>query len=285
VKSLFAIVVTSLTLAACGGSNPNSPAASAIEATAETFTIQITPGAALLTKSGETKALTARVLNANGNEVQKPVTWTSSNPSEVQISNTGVITAQKDLGASQIIAQVEGFKSAPMLVSVAQPAAGVTLIKDAQVRGEATLVDPNAENDTDDHYEVLLTGIAPPQAGSLLLGSEGIAVGGEVVSSVRDGDAVRVRLKLVPITQLMQTAHIKEVLDYTNLEPNFPPELTRDYDIKRVDGEYFFTPKANASVLTTKALRTLEKGPLQMRVCNARITGLVSAARAVQYQI
>jgi uncharacterized repeat protein (TIGR01451 family) len=254
-KSLLALIVSVLVLVGCGGNTP--------EPTPETFTIQITPGAALLTKSGETKALTAKVLNSSGNAVDKTVTWTSSNPNDVQISSDGVITALKDLGASQIVAEFAGIKSAPVLVSVAQPATGVTLISDAQVRGEATLVDPNAEADSDNPYEVLLTGITPPAAGSLLLGSEGKAVGGKVISSVQEGDAVRVRLKLVPITQLMQTAQIKETLDYTNLEPNFPLEITQGYDIKRVDGEYIFTPKSGVAFAKPREKITNKIGPFE----------------------
>lgn len=224
--------------------------------------LEVTPAALLLTQQGQQQTLSVKAFNSSGAEVTTTVTWVSSRPEQVSASASGVLEAKTGLGASQIVAEVAGIKSAPVLVSVAQPAAGVVLIADAQVRGTATLVDPNAEADSDNPYEVLLTGITPPAVGSLLLGREGKAIGGEVISSVQEGDAVRVRLKLVPITTLMQTAQIKETLDYTNLQPSFPLELTQGYDIALKDGEYIFTPKpASSTRMTPQAIKEFKLGP------------------------
>ena len=219
--------------------------------------LEVTPAALLLTRQGQQQTLSVKAFNSSGAEVTTTVTWVSSRPEQVTASASGELEAKVALGSSQIVAEVAGIKSAPVLVSIAQPAAGVTLISDVQVRGTPMLVDPNAEADSDNPYEVLLTGITPPVVGSLLLGREGKAIGGEVISSVQEGDAVRVRLKLVPITRLMQTAQIKETLDYTNLQPSFPPELTQGYDIALKDGEYIFTPKPGAAA-TARAQKLTE---------------------------
>jgi uncharacterized repeat protein (TIGR01451 family) len=250
------LILLLLVLVSCGGNTP--------EPTPETFSIQITPGAALLTKTGETKALTAKVVNSSGNVVDKVITWTSSNPETVQISSDGVITALRDLGSSQIVASVGAAKSAPALVSLAEPAAGVVLLTDSQVRGDPKLVNPDAEADLDNPYEVLLSGISPPAPGTLLLGSEGIAVGGEVISSQIEGDAVRVQLKIVPIQTIMKTAQINEVLDYSNVKPTFPEEVLQQYDIKESNGEFVFTPKPSASTQATIKPRTLT--PFQLGI-------------------
>jgi uncharacterized repeat protein (TIGR01451 family) len=250
------LILLLLVLISCGGNTP--------EPTPETLTIQITPGAALLTKTGETKALTAKVFNSSGDAVEKTVTWTSSNPNDVQISSDGVITALKDLGSSQITASVGASKSAPALVSLAEPAAGVVLLTDLQVRGDPKLVNPDAEADLDNPYEVLLTGISAPAPGTLLLGSEGIAVGGEVISSQIEGDAVRVQLKIVPIQTIMKTAQINEVLDYSNVKPTFPEDVLQQYDVKESNGEFVFTPKPSASTQATIKPRTLT--PFQLGI-------------------
>ncbi len=248
------LIVFLVVLAACV-QTPPLPDSNAITR------VEVTP-AALLTTLGDKQRLVVRAFNASGKEVSANAVWTSSNPEQVSTTATGELEAKTALGASQIVAEVAGIKSAPILVSIAQPVTGVTLISDAQVRGEATLVDPNAEADSDNPYEVLLTGITPPAVGSLLLGREGKAIGGEVISSVQEGDAVRVRLKLVPITQLMQTAQIKETLDYTNLQPNFPTELIQGYDIALKDGEYIFTPKPTSSArVTPQAVKEFNLGP------------------------
>ncbi len=230
-------------LAACNDTTPTPPP----PPSGNVVKLEISPNALLFTQLGEKQQLKARAFNASGQEVNGEVTWTSSRPEQVSISTTGELEAKVALGATQIVAQVGNIKSAPMLVSVAQPAAGVQLITDAQIKSDPTVVDPTAEPSLDNPYEVLLTGISPPAPGSLLLGRESKAIGGEVISSVNEGDAVRVRLKLVSITTLMKTAQIHETIDFSKLEPTFPKDLTDLYDIQVVGDEYNFTPKAKAA--------------------------------------
>jgi uncharacterized protein YjdB len=128
----YFLIVLLLALVSCGGNTP--------EPAPETFTIQITPGAALLTKTGETKALTAKVLNSSGNAVDKTVTWASSNPETVQISSDGVITALKDVGSSQITASAGTQKSVPTLVTVIETLPNTILLTDSQIVGEIVAV-------------------------------------------------------------------------------------------------------------------------------------------------
>ncbi len=216
--------------------------------------LEVAPAAVLLTASGQRQQLTVRAFDVDGVEVRADGVWKSSRPEQVSIGVGGLIEAQTALGASQVsVEAANGVRSAPVLVSVARPAAGVVLLDDAQVVGTATAVDPEADPDNDNPYEVLLSGIAVPAPGSLLLGREGKTVGGEVISAVAEGGAVRVRLRTVPIATLMQTAEIHEELDFTGLDPEFPAELTADYDIAKVDGEYVFTPKPGSAARSAVA--------------------------------
>ncbi|NJK45337.1 MAG: hypothetical protein HC933_14645 [Pleurocapsa sp. SU_196_0] len=97
--------------------------------------LEVSPAALLMTTETEKRQLTVRALNAAGQDVNAAITWTSSRPEQVSVSGSGELEARVGLGASQIVARVGDVKSAPVLVSVAQPAAGVTLLQDAQVRG------------------------------------------------------------------------------------------------------------------------------------------------------
>jgi uncharacterized repeat protein (TIGR01451 family) len=233
-------------LVGCGGGGGGGDGGTSTPAAPQVARLEITPSGAMLTKAGETQAFSAKAFDAENHQVQANITWTSSNPANAAVDSSGKVTAVSDLGSTQIVVQVGDLKSAPALITVAQPAPGVILLTDAQVIGEPMLVDPNAEDDIENLYEVLITGISPPAPGSLLLGRESKAVGGEVISSQPEGNAVRVRLKLTSLDQLVQAAKIEEVLDFTKLKMVLPPEVTNFYDIQNIDGEYVFTPKPHA---------------------------------------
>ena len=62
---------------------------------------------------GETRQFTARIRNAQGQELTGiPVSWASSNPSIASIDDKGVVTALSD-GATQITATADGVNSVP----------------------------------------------------------------------------------------------------------------------------------------------------------------------------
>ncbi|GGJ26132.1 DUF11 domain-containing protein [Deinococcus roseus] len=224
--------------------------------------LEISPAALLLTAKGQKQQLKVRALDAQGKTLSTPATrinWVSSRPEQVGISAAGEVSAATALGATQITAQVDGVTSAPVLVSVAEPQAGVTLLNDSQISGSPNAVDETAEGDLDNQYEVTLKGIPEPKVGSLLLGREGLAVGGEVVSSQKTAEGFKVRLKLVPLKTLMKTAKIDEVISYQNLQPDFPKEILQLYNIQEVDGAFQFTPKPGATVQQAQKLGLLKQ--------------------------
>ena len=238
---------TALILTACGGSEPPATA----EATAAVARIEVEPAALLLTDPGQSQAMVARAFDVEGREIPGAiVTWRASRPTQVAVAADGLVTAQVALGSGQIVAEARGVRSAPVLVSVARPAPGVLLINDSQLVGSPAAVDPGAEPSIDNAYEVLLTGIEPPAIGTLLLGREGRTVGGEVLQSQREGSAVRVRLRMVPVGRLMQSAQIDEDIDLTGLPLKVPPELEALYSLEKIDGEYLFTPRPGAATAT-----------------------------------
>jgi hypothetical protein len=189
-----------LILMSCGGNTP--------EPTPETLTVQITPGAALLTKTGETKALTAKVFNSSGNVVEKAITWTSSNPNDVQISSDGVITALKDLGSSQITASVGAVQSDAAVVTIAQPITGAVLVPDADIVSALPIaLDPTTIGEMGSRYVVQIKNA--PTVGSLLISSEGKAVAGKVVAVAETNGVFDVTLELVPLHELFRSVSVQ----------------------------------------------------------------------------
>lgn len=188
--------------------------------------LEIVPGAVLFTTSGESRQLAVRALDADGNEVTAPaVTWQSSNSSMASITATGVVTAAANLGSAQITAQGGGLTSAPMLVLVAQPAAGALLVADSQVVS-ITPVDANAPFDLGWQYVVRLRGVSPT-VGQLVLASGGATVGGRVVSVAPAGSAVDATLEVVALPDLFQQLLIDESISLANVPLEPAPRVVR----------------------------------------------------------
>ncbi len=237
--------VAALFLAACGGGGGGDAAAPA----EPVVRVEVTPAALMFTASGQQQRLSARGFDAQGREVAAAsVVWQALRPTQVDVAADGTVRANVALGAGQVVAVVGGVRSAPVLVSVAQPQPGVVLVNDSQVLSGPTAAEPGAEPDVDNAYDVVLAGLpAPPAPGSLMLGREGISLGGEVVESQAVAGGVRVRLRLVPIEQLMLTAQIQEEIDLRGLPLDVPPDIAALYDVNKEGDEYVFTPKPGAA--------------------------------------
>lgn len=244
-KTVAASVLVML-LTACGGGDPSATDSSALPA-GKAARLEVQPAAVMLTAAGERRPLSVRAFDADGREVRTQVVWRSTRPEQVSIDAAGTVEARSALGATQVIAEADGVQSAPVLVSTVELASGVTLVDDSQIVSDPTPVDPNAEPDPDNPYEVLISGIAPPAVGSVLLGREGKAVGGEVLAAQVEGTAVRVRLRLVEVTRLVKNARISEVIDLSRLPLEVPPEIAALYTVKLVGDEHVFTPKPAAA--------------------------------------
>jgi hypothetical protein len=233
------LILLLLVLVSCGGNTP--------EPTPETFSIQITPGAALLTKTGETKALTAKVVNSSGNVVDKPITWTSSNPEMVQISSDGVITALKEVGSSQITASVDTVKSLPATALIAQPVDGAALVSDTQVLSTAQEFVPNQRPVVGSQYKITLSTDATPNVGAILIGTGGAPVIGKVVSVTPLSNGVEVVLERRPVTELFNRLSVNLQGSLAAVKPNFEG-LTKPTAVQQLPGgrtRMLYTPNKN----------------------------------------
>lgn len=194
--------------------------------------VDVSPAAALMTDVGQTRKLSATALDANGEPRPGAASWTSSHPDNVAIAADGTIAAVAS-GSSLITATVDGVASAPVLVYVTKPAAGVTLVSDEQVVGDVEAVDIET-------YRATLTGIAA-KPGDRLLGTGGKPLAGEVTAV--DGDSVT--FELVPLPELVPELDIDEQIDLSAAALAVPAEIARLYDVTRAGTRFSFKPKAN----------------------------------------
>jgi hypothetical protein len=182
----------------------------------DTGRLVVLPEAVLLTGPGAEAALRAVLITATGDtaEVEEAVSWQTTQPGVVAVSEAGVATAGS-LGSSVVTAQAGALVSPPVLALVAQPAAGALLVTDAQVVGDIIAVDPLAPYEPGWEYRVRLRGVVPA-VGQVVLASGGALVGGRVVSVSPVGGDTDVVLELLPLSGMFENLSVNVQLPLEN---------------------------------------------------------------------
>jgi len=256
--SLSMVVLFSLLLTACGGGGSGGGGGSSAGATVAKVEIQQT--GLLLTDMGATRQLSAVAYDAQGGALSVPIQW-SSTQTAIGVDGSGKVTAATNNGSSQIVAEANGVKSAPLLVVVTTLPAGAILLTDAQIVGEPFETDPNAPPSFDNTYKVVLTGVGAPAMGSLLINTESKPVAGRVVAVDTAGGQTTVTLAQVSLREAFPNLQINEVIDLSNAEIIIPADVSASYDIQRNGNTITFAPKAAAAapVLLKSAAKTTEQ--------------------------
>lgn len=180
--------------------------------------VVVSPASLLLTEAGQTHQLTAQAFDSDDNPVAGSIRWSTSDSAVVTIDQDGMVTAITSVGSAQLVAEVCGVSSPPVLTIVAVPAAGAMLVTDAQVIGDPTPVDPDAPYESEYLYRVTLSGIDLPQVGQILMGTGEKPVGGRVVEVVQNGETTTVTLELVGLDEFFETLKINETVSFSNPE-------------------------------------------------------------------
>jgi YVTN family beta-propeller protein len=89
--------------------------------------IELTPSSAILTELGETITMSARALGVGGGELSTNFTWHSSHPDQLDVDESGRVTA-RGVGSAEIWAEASGVESLPSMVDMVllDPSAYVT---------------------------------------------------------------------------------------------------------------------------------------------------------------
>ncbi|MCC6747910.1 MAG: hypothetical protein IT371_09650 [Deltaproteobacteria bacterium] len=216
--------------------------------------LEIVPKGLLLTAAGAKRQLAVNAYDAEGRVVAAPpISWRSTTPASIAVDGQGMITAQVQNGASQLVAEAQGVTSPPLLVAVTALPPGALAVTDAQLVGDPRAIDPSAAPVTGATYEVVLAGVDAPPPGTLVIGLEAKPVGGKVVSAQRDGDQVRVTLAVVPVKELLPHLSIKEVFDLSTVEPEIASDLKDAYEITREGSTIRFKPRPKADAASSGA--------------------------------
>ena len=175
--------------------------------------IEITPGAVLLTASGEGAQLSARAVDQSGREVDTEFTWRSSHPSRVEVDGDGFVSAVTDVGSAQIVAQAQSVESIPALALVAQPVAGAVLISDDQIVTPPDPIDPGQEPHVGAQYRVTLSGTPSLTAGTIVIAKESAPVAGRVLSAEPGTAGTEVVVETRPLAEVFENLLLELAFD------------------------------------------------------------------------
>ena len=211
--------ITAIT-ASSGGVSSNS-------ATLTLIAILIDKPSVFFSASGQSAQLTAQVVAPQGAASPGAVTWISTAPDKVSVDAAGRLVANA-IGSAQIIAEVDGVRSAPTLVPVALPQPGALLVTDAQVVsvGPPLRLAPGASPGIGTEYEVTLQGVAAPAPGTVVLAAETAPVAGKVVATRQDAGGLVVTLALAPLYELFSAYDIDWTIDLSAFPLEAVPNQT-----------------------------------------------------------
>ena len=175
--------------------------------------IEVTPGAALLTTLGQSTTLSAAAFDSSGAPVFAPIVWSSSNPAQVSVDAGGKVTAMVSTGSGLVYASFGAITSLPGTILVATPSPAANLIYDTEVVQKPVAVMPSSEPGLGTQYRTVLQGTDLPIAGELIVGAEGSAILGRVLSVVSSGANAEVTYETVALTDVFEDLMVDEHIE------------------------------------------------------------------------
>lgn len=232
-------LLTAALLAACGGGGTPTPTVARIELNS----------ASLVLEQGRAgQKLLATAYDAQGNVVNTPISFSSSNPGVVEIAPDGTASA-KTVGSAQIVAQAGGVSSAPGIAASGVLADAVVHIPDEKVVSGPVFANGVTPFSVGSTYTVVLKDVSPT-AGKLWFSKapNGMTVQGKVMSSQPVAGGTEVTLEIVPYTEIFKQLQVNEEVVIPSQDVEFTAQTLAAFNVKPLGaGNFEFTPKANAA--------------------------------------
>lgn len=244
--------------------------------------LEIRPGSFILTAPGDEVTLTAAMIDPSGTRVAVDVTWHTSAPDVVVVSDAGTATATGAIGSAIITATAEGLSSNPVVAIVAEPIAGARLVADDDVLEGPNPVDPDAELDLGWRHQAVLATASELAVGDLVIGTGAIAIGGRVVAVAPANTGALVTLEVVPLEELFVSLVIDQTVDLSDVRLDIDDELLTDYRVRHLaDGSVEFVPRA-PTVPGTAAQRAQSTGTRALGPFACEANGALTLTLAAQ---
>jgi hypothetical protein len=174
--------------------------------TEQVVRLLIEPGGVLLTPDEPSQRLSVVALDADGNELDAAVEWTTNDPDSVSVDADGVVRAEHP-AASALISVTAGSAKATVFALAATPVAGAVVVADADISAGPFADDSSAPFTPGYRYSIELA-VPPPAVGKILLASGSKPVAGRVVDVVGPS----VMLELVTLEEVFAELELEETL-------------------------------------------------------------------------
>jgi hypothetical protein len=176
--------------------------------------VEVSPAAAMLTQQGETRQVHATAYDANGVPLAAAIEWSSSDPSAVDVDQSGQLVANVAVGSALIVARVGSVVSEPLLAYVAVPPAGALLFDDSQLVAGPTWLDFGpAGSILGARIEAVLSGIVAPAVGTMVLPLGETRLAGRVVATESLATGVRLELEIPSIADMFEEIDVDQSFD------------------------------------------------------------------------
>lgn len=207
----LAMTLTLLTFAAaCPPEAGTGPAAAAVARITTSTSSQ-------LVSVGGSATLRATAYDAAGNVLPDAViTWRTDDDAVVAVDAAGTLDGRA-LGSTRVRATAGDVQSEPVLAWVATVSPGALLFEDDQLVEGPTFEEEGAP-EVGRRYSVVLADVAVPDAGTIVMATQGAAVAGRVVSATPVGSGAAVELEIVSLPELFVDLEL-ELRDTVTVAP------------------------------------------------------------------
>lgn len=159
--------------------------------------------------------LVATVTDADGVPIDWDVSWVVEDPSIVSIEG-GHLVPQGVIGSTLVHAELDDLVSDPVLVYVARPAPGATLVADAELVQEPVLLSDDSVETLDAITFRFVADISAPQVGDIVLGRQDGLTPGRVTAVTPVSDGVEIEATYAPLDEAFEDLSISGTSDYVD---------------------------------------------------------------------
>ena len=262
-RPLTLTLLTAALLSSCAGPAAPSPTPDPTP-TPKVARVELNSASLLLEQGRAGQNLQATAYDDQGQVLNVPITFTSSNPAVIEVAASGAATA-RTVGSAQITASAQGVQSAPGVAASGVLQEGVVAIPASKVLRAPTFPEGVTPFSVGSTYTVVLKDVSPT-AGKLWFSRapDGTPVQGRVLSSRAVPDGTEVTLEIVTLPTLFRQLQVDETVRVPSQDIEFTAQTRAAFDIRPLgNGQFEFHPREQGAARTSLQPLAFNAGPFR----------------------